>query len=68
MTKAPRGARASSVAPNILFATVVNTGNTQNRFGVYDYLSQPEIESDVEKIYRVFPGEVADKIKKKLGK
>jgi len=31
MTKAPRGARASSVPPNISFATVVNTGKTQNR-------------------------------------
>ena len=40
----------------------------KKRFGVYEYLSQAEIERDVEKIYRVFPGEVADKIKKKLGK
>ena len=40
----------------------------KKRFGVYDYLSQPEIEREVEKLYRVFPDEVADKIKKKLGK
>lgn len=40
----------------------------KKRFGVYDYLSQPEIEREVEKLYRVFPDEVADKIKKKLGR
>jgi len=40
----------------------------KKRFGVYDYFPQPEIEREVEKLYRVFPDEVADKIRKKLSK
>jgi hypothetical protein len=40
----------------------------KKRFGVYNYLSKSEIEQDVEKLYRVFPRPVADKIKERLGK
>ena len=40
----------------------------KKRFEVLDYLSRPEINQDIDKVYQVFPRPVADKIKEKIGK
>jgi hypothetical protein len=40
----------------------------KKRFGVYNYLTKADIESNPEKVYQLFPRPVGDKIKEKIGK
>jgi len=40
----------------------------KKRFDVYDYLTRQEINQDLDKVYRIFPRSVADKIKEKIEK
>lgn len=40
----------------------------KKRFGITDYLKRADIERDVERVYKVFPRPVGDKIKEKISK